>query len=901
MEHPMPPSTAPSVTDTPARSYFPGMGQAVADRTVNRKIKDWTGRERHETWAEVAERVALGNAALLRDHTDPSVRSTEDAERLSMRHHLRQASLLMSGRHLQHGDETQPGRPQEVFTNCSTSAMRCLTYRLLLNGSGVGTAYDDALVEIADLNNMPIVVPIIEHGHADVQAGRISGYLTRRDAEHLYAGSEIVHHLVGDSREGWARAIEVLERMAFERKRDHVLLVDFSDVRPYGAPIKGMQNRPASGPGPMMKAVENLARLRDAGMEPWRAAMYADHYLAECVLVGGARRAARMATKTWRDETIFDFIAVKRGGFLWSANNSVTVDAEFRNGVTRIRDMLVEAGLFEQALDVRFHGSTPIFFDDIEDWFVAGLAADGLTDLDIHAWRVFAAVAWASYYDRTGEPGLIMVDRLTEKTDGLADYLDGSFVKFGGEDGLEEATRPLARALAQRVAAMTYKHVTNPCGEVSLLLLGGYCVIADVVPFHAQSDNDAEDAFRAATRALIRTNTMRCLYEREVKRTNRIGVGITGLHEWIFARFGLGFRDIIAEDPSGATMMDANGQTMVRPHPDAMPMWMTLARFARAVSDEAERYSAKLGLTAPHTNRTIKPAGTTSKLMGLTEGAHLPAMREYLRWVQFRNDDPLVERYRAEGYPTKKLTTYSGTTVVGFPTQPVICTLGMGDKLVTAGEATMDEQYRYLRLLETFWIRGVNEDLSLLPETGNQVSYTAKYDPAVTSFPMFVNGMIDGQFKVRCCSVMPQIDTTAFEYQPEEPVTKAQFEMIAEAIQNATVQEDVGFEHVDCAGGACPVDFKSDEPEVVSAKAEPEFVVYSIPNCGWCNKAAALLNDIGAPYRKAELLSDHQKRSFLTHRGFDRSEWTFPKIYALRNGREELIGGYDDLAALLQR
>jgi hypothetical protein len=42
-------------------------------------------------------------------------------------------------------------------------------------------------------------------------------------------------------------------------------------------------------------------------------------------------------------------------------------------------------------------------------------------------------------------------------------------------------------------------------------LLGGYCVIADVVPFHAQNDDDAEDAFRTA-RALIRTNLMDCLY-----------------------------------------------------------------------------------------------------------------------------------------------------------------------------------------------------------------------------------------------------------------------------------------------------------------------------------------------------------------------------------------------------
>ena len=64
----------------------------------------------------------------------------------------------------------------------------------------------------------------------------------------------------------------------------------------------------------MMTAIQNMAKLRDAGMSPWRAAMYADHYVAECVLVGGARRAARMATKTWRDKNVLDFIEVKRGG-----------------------------------------------------------------------------------------------------------------------------------------------------------------------------------------------------------------------------------------------------------------------------------------------------------------------------------------------------------------------------------------------------------------------------------------------------------------------------------------------------------------------------------------------------------------------------------------------------------
>ena len=73
-----------------------------------------------------------------------------------------------------------------------------------------------------------------------------------------------------------------------------------------------MQNRPASGPVSLLNAFEKCATIKDAGMEPWRQSMYVDHYMAECVLVGGARRAARMSTKTWKDKTVLDFITVKR-------------------------------------------------------------------------------------------------------------------------------------------------------------------------------------------------------------------------------------------------------------------------------------------------------------------------------------------------------------------------------------------------------------------------------------------------------------------------------------------------------------------------------------------------------------------------------------------------------------
>lgn len=798
---------------TVAREYAKGIGDAVADRTINRKVSKkvepygktidlprrddmaldaevaaWcksNGLEidgylvlhgddksvqlvlnvvaelRTETWADVAERVAGGNASLVLESHGMS--HAED-EFDSMNHHLRQASILMSGRHLQHGDHTQASRNMEVFTNCATAASSFLSFYLLLNGSGVGRAYDDAMIAV-DYNRLPIVVPVIDGSHKDVTSGEIKA-LDQRTAKHLYAGRKIHVFMVPDSREGWAKAIEKMEYMAFQKnKRNRVLLLDFSQVRPRGSPIGGMQNRPASGPDALMTAIRHVAALRDSGMAPWRATMYADHYFAECVLVGGARRAARMATKFWKDKTVLDFVQLKRGGFLWSSNNSVTVDEEFWTAVKKVE--AIAAGAVS-----------------VGEMMNSGL----ITSLELHAHKVFEAICQASYHDGTGEPGLINVDKLTWSEEGVDALLDGDFAE-SDRYKLEGETLFLTRELVKRWLGSPYKVITNPCGEIVLSALGGYCVIADVVPFHTTTDEDAEDSFRVATRALIRTNLMNCLYDKEVKRTNRIGVGMTGLHEYAWSRFGYGWKDLVNEAKS-------------------LDFWLMLSRFKRAVQDEAKSYSALLGVSVPHTNTTMKPAGTTSKLFGLTEGAHLPSMREYVRWVQFRNDDPLIDDYIAKGYPVRKLKTYSGTTIVGFPTQPLICSLGMGDKLVTAAEATPEEQYEYLRLMEKYWITGVEEDgVTPLEERGNQVSYTLKYFPGVVSYEMFRKTLLEGQSVIRCCSVMPQTDASAYEYSPEEMVTKAEYERIVNALSETFVKEDIGLEHVDCASGACPISF----------------------------------------------------------------------------------------------
>lgn len=935
------------------RSFAPGIGQAVAERTITRKITEKVtpyqrvieiprrddmaldnevaahaknlglvidgydvlygddlivkcalnvvGHTRTETWADVAERVAKGSASL-----EPRGEPFAKHEYERMAHHLRQASLLMSGRHLQHGDETQATKNMELYTNCATAAASFLTFYLLLNGSGVGRAYDDNMI-VADFNYLPIVVPVIDMMHKDVQSGEIQA-LDRRTAEHLYAGREIHVFEVPDSREGWAKALEKMELMTYQRAfRDHVLLLDFSKVRPRGTPIMGMQGRPASGPGALMNAIRNVAQLRDAGMAPWRAAMYADHYLAECVLVGGARRAARMATKHWKDATVLDFIEVKRGGFLWSSNNSVTVDEEFwryvrmtdqeiRNGVEydivfgthakRVFDALCDAAYHDgtgepgtinvdkltwndegvesladgnYAESERYKmepetleltkalynawrscehkvitnpcvpGDTPILTRDgyvpivetvgkeVEVWnghefskvtpFSTGFnptvrvelsngvsfrctpahkfvlagdryhpegerkqaselkvgdklakytmpiiktgifygsddeaysqgfySGDGNTDLT-HSWLYEPKYVCMSrlvgrFGDeqdscarRTWTHGR-MRDKKWVPIDGDLDYcanwlaglLDSDGVvctdKEGGQsfqvcsidrqflldtrlmltrlgvqakvakssesrtrlmpDGrggekeydcqdvwrlvicgfdawrlvnevgvkltrlsytADKPNRSAARfvtvlAVHQDEPCETYcftepkNHtgtfdgiVTGQCGEIVLGSLGAYCVIADVVPFHANNqtpelwDADAEEAFRVATRALIRTNTMNSLYNKEVRRTNRIGVGITGLHEYAWARFGLGFRDMIDEEK-------------------AKDFWLTLSRFKRAVQEEARDYAAALGMAVPHTNTTIKPAGCASLDTAIKTTEGVLTMRE---------------------------------------------------------------------------------------------------------------------------------------------------------------------------------------------------------------------------------------------------------------------------------
>ena len=652
--------------------------------------------------------------------------------------------LPFSGRHLQQGDFSQPGKIGELFTNCSTAAFSFMKFYLLLKASGVGRLYDDDVCFV-NWDFMPNTRFVLEgpdyhtgaKGHPDYEPWIEDA----REARAKYDGeSEHVRWFeVEDSAEGWVSVVSILETAAFHKNnKDHLFVFDFSRVRQRGAPIRGQQNRPASGPVPLIMALTKVAQIKGAGWKPWKQAMFVDHYLSECVAVGGIRRSARIAVKSWKDRDVIEFIDLKRGGFLYTANNSIAVDEEFW----------------------RHAASTK----------------------PTKARRVFEAAVQAAYHDGTGEPGFLNVDKLTVNQTGIALLADGILSPhilktFGGH----RRTKEMVTYVVSKVLKKQYPYITNPCGEIVLSAWGGYCTIADICLANVDSVAEAICAAEMAARFLIRVNRMSFMYQAEVRRTNRIGVSLTGIHEFAFRQFGLTFQQLVADQPTVETM----------------EFWNLLDLMRISVEKSATEFSRELGMIPPHTFTTIKPSGTISKVMSCTEGAHLPAAPYYMRWVQMPITDPQLAELRDRGYPTKDISTqYRDHHIVGFPTKLPIADL-MGDLVTTAEDVTPAQQYTWLERLERTWLGG--------PGVNNQVSYTLKYNPAQITFYEFMDFLLKHQSNVKCCTVMPQEDTTAYIYQPEEPITKSEYQTWMTLITRVT-REAYDPSTLECSNGACPIE-----------------------------------------------------------------------------------------------
>lgn len=264
-----------------------------------------------EEWTDTIRRVVEGNACLA-----PGVNKSE-AELLF--HLFWTGQALPPGRGLWVGGV--PGIPADARYNCWYTTLYdlddwCWTANQLMLGGGVG-------VGLSDLHQMPIVrdngsrFALWCDNHPDAWEVKPA------DRNFLNGQTPILR--VKDSREGWVEALRTALKAGFSGEDQ---IIDVSDVRPRGTPIKTFGGV-ACGPGPlatMLRESWNIVRRAKGRRLSSLEALDITNHIGLCIKSGNVRRSALIVLGEAQDQPFRDakkdFEAVK--SHRHTSNNSIT-------------------------------------------------------------------------------------------------------------------------------------------------------------------------------------------------------------------------------------------------------------------------------------------------------------------------------------------------------------------------------------------------------------------------------------------------------------------------------------------------------------------------------------------------------------------------------------------------
>ncbi|QAY18110.1 ribonucleoside-triphosphate reductase [Thermus phage TSP4] len=297
---------------------FGPIGEIIYLRTYSRYLPELG---RRENWDETVDRVARFSTSLA-----PSPPGEEEA----LKQVLLNLKGFTAGRTLWIGGTpySQEGNGQAQF-NCAfmdveePKDFHDMVF-LLMSGSGVGfRATRD------NLEKLNRTLPIQRVAEVVVKPYEFYGY------DHYFYSDKTVFSytpydyefriVVGDSREGWAEAVQLFLQAVTSYKR---VVIDVNRVRPMGERLKTFGGY-ASGPEPLIEFFQTVPEiLKREPVGKWTSTKVLDimNLIGRMVVAGGTRRSAQIALGDAED---LEFVNAKTGEwwakYPWRTQSNNTV------------------------------------------------------------------------------------------------------------------------------------------------------------------------------------------------------------------------------------------------------------------------------------------------------------------------------------------------------------------------------------------------------------------------------------------------------------------------------------------------------------------------------------------------------------------------------------------------
>lgn len=235
----------------------------------------------------------------------------------------------------------------------------------------------------------------------------------------------------------------------------------------------------------------------------------------------------------------------------------------------------------------------------------------------------------------------------------------------------------------------------------------------------------------------------------------------------------------------------------------AQAPWLTdyqIKQMRNAAVTGAYSMADGLGLPRPKLVTTLKPEGTGSKIMDVSEGLHLPPGQFIFNWVNFSHIDPIVELCARSGYRTMDNPTDPTGRLVCFPVDYSGCRFDTVDGLKVNRESAVSQLERY-RHWNTLW-------------TDHNSSITVSWD--IAEIDDIVEWLYKYWHEYVAVSWMRRInplctpEDIGYKYLPQEVVAPDRFHSYTKelgqvdwsSLHEGGIHDFVGS---DCEGGICPV------------------------------------------------------------------------------------------------